>query len=119
MKKESPMKKGVKLLDDALLAKGETVKCIIVSSYEEYKLLGGTRNKYDMYAKIKEDAKQNESSYISYIDQSCSGIDIPEEAIKYKKFKAQALWNILSLWFGAPLRIVSYRTFNLDEFNEL
>lgn len=119
MKKESPMKKGVVIIDKDLLAKGEVVACILVRSYEEYKRLGGTRDKYEAYAKIKEMAKQAEYSYISYMDRYCSDIDIPKETIMYKKFKAQALWNILYVWFGAPLRRVSYRTFNLDEFNNL
>lgn len=109
----------MKLFNTEILFQGKVSESILVHSFQEYKELGGKRDMFDVYAFIKERAKQKESDYISMMDMSISGIDIPEEAIMQKRLLAQGLWYILHLWFNRELRTVSFLNFDLDEFNKL
>lgn len=92
---------------------------ILISSFDEYKSNGGPRDMFDAYSRIKEMAKQHESNYIQLMDMSLSGIDVNDKQINKEALEAQALWHLLSLWFNKPKRKVSYRNFDLTEFNKL
>lgn len=109
----------MKLIDTEILFQGKVSNSILVHSFEEYKKQGGKRDMLDVYAYIKEKAKQKESDYITMMDMSLSGIAVPEENMCQKRLLAQALWYILHLWFNRELREVSFLNFDLTEFNKL
>lgn len=92
---------------------------ILVTSFGEYKRLGGGRDYLDLYSKIKEDAKLHERNYISLMDRALSGIEVSDSKINHEGLCAQALWHLLSIMFNKPRREVSYRNFHLEEFNKL
>lgn len=94
---------------------------LLIHSYDEYKSKGGIRSQFDLYAKIKEAAKEHEGNYISLMDQMLSGIPIPNGDMRANiiRFTAQAYWLLLHELFGAPIRYVSYNNFDLNEFNKL
>lgn len=109
----------MKVIDREILFQGKVPESIIVKSFGEYKQLGGTRDLLDMYAFAKDVAKRHEGRYIDAMDQSLSGIPVSDEFIRKQRLIAQASWYIVHLWFGKPLRVVSYSTFDLQEFNRL
>lgn len=88
----------------------------IMKAYTEY---AATHDKLDTYFKCKTKAKQLESDYIEAMDMSLSGIEVNEAHLKRTRYAAQVYWNILHVKFNKPQRTVSFRTFDLDEFNEL
>ena len=73
----------------------------------------------DLYAFVKERAKREEDRYISAMDQSLSGIEVPDDFLRKQRLRAQANWYLLHLWFNKPLRKVSFSNFDLEEFNRL
>ena len=109
----------MKLFDIEVLFQGRVSGSILVHSFEEYKEQGGKRDMFDVYAFIKERAKQKESDYITMMDMSLSGIEVSEKCMYQKRLLAQALWYILHLWFNRELREVSFINFDLTEFNKL
>ena len=109
----------MKILDKGLLKQGKVEEAILVHSYEEYQAKGGQRDMLDTYAHFKEKAKEYESRYIQMMDMDLSGIPMKREDIYYCRDIAQAFWTIIHLWFHKPLRIVSYTSFDLKEFNKL
>lgn len=94
----------------------EIMECVTVTSYSEYKLLGGTRTSYQMYFKILSRARSYEGEYVSSIDKACSGIDVDRDKISLCKAKAQALYVLLELWFNEKAKVVDYATFDFQEF---
>ena len=109
----------MKVIDFKILYQGKVSESIIVRSFEEYKRLGGKRDMLELYALMKERAKNAESAYISLMDQALSGIPFSDECLDTQRLRAQAQWYLLHLWFNKPLRKVSYHNFDLDEFNRL
>lgn len=109
----------MKIINSEILYQGKVSESVLVHSFEEYKRLGGKKDMLDCYALIKHNAKGAESKYISYMDQTLSGIPMSDECLEAQRLKAQAWWYILHLWFNRPLRKVSYGNFDLDEFNRL
>lgn len=109
----------MQVLDAKTLFEGKVEESVLVHSFSEYKQLGGTRDVLDLYAFIKERAKCKEGQYIDAMDQAISGLDVSEEYIRRQRLLAQANWYLLHLWFGKPLRTVSYGTFDFNEFNKL
>lgn len=104
---------------ETLLNQGKVKESIIVKSFQEYKDLGGKLDILDTYALTKERAKKYEDAYISLMDMALSGIEVDEDNIRRNRLLAQVFWTILHLWFNKPLRVVSYSTFNLEEFERL
>lgn len=88
----------------------------IMKSYTEY---AATHDELDTYFKCKTKAKQLESDYIEAMDMSLSGIEVSDVHLKSTRYAAQVYWNIIAVKFNKPQRIVSFRTFDLNEFNEL
>lgn len=88
----------------------------IMEAYAKY---AATHDKLDTYFKCKTKAKQLESDYIEAMDMSLSGIEVNEAYLKSTRYAAQVYWNILHVKFNKPQRTVSFRAFDLDEFNEL
>lgn len=88
----------------------------IMKAYTEY---AATHDELDTYFKCKTKAKQLESDYIEAMDMSLSGIEVSDAYLKSTRYAAQVYWNILAVKFNKPQRIVSFRTFDLNEFNEL
>lgn len=109
----------MQVLDQKLLFEGKVKESILIHSFEDYKKQGGKRDMLDLYAFIKERAKREEGKYIDAMDQSLSGIEVSDEFLRKQRLIAQANWYLLHLWFGRPLRKVSYGTFDLREFNNL
>lgn len=94
----------------------EIRECVTVTSYSEYKLLGGVRNSYQMYFKILSRARHYEGEYISLIDKACSNIPVNRDEISLYKIRAQALYVLLELWFNEKAKVVDYATFDFQEF---
>lgn len=88
----------------------------IMEAYTKY---AETHDELDTYFKCKTKAKQLESDYIEAMDMSLSGIEVSETYIKNTRYAAQVYWNILAVKFNKPQRTVSFRTFDLEEFNNL
>ena len=109
----------MKIFDLELLMKGKVAECLLVSSYQEYKDLGGTRDQFDVYSINKERAKKYELNYIQGNDMALSGIPVDENLIQKNRLLAQIHWYILHKWFNKPLRVVRFRDFDLKEFNKL
>ena len=109
----------VRLLNKDLVKQGRIKESVMVHSFEEYKAQGGKRSMLDVYSKIKEMAKSDESMFITCMDMLLSGIDVNEDATRLYANRSQALWYVLHLWFKVPLRKVSFIDFDLDEFNKL
>ena len=109
----------MQILDQKLLFEGKVEESILIHSFEDYKKQGGKRDMLDLYAFIKERAKREESRYIDAVDQSLSGIEVSDDYLRKQRLRAQALWYLLHLWFGKPLRKVNFSNFDLDEFNRL
>lgn len=109
----------MKIINMEVLYQGKVAESVIVPSFEAYRRLGGQRDILDVYALTKERAKHHEDLYISAMDQSLSGIPVPEEYIRKERLIAQVYWYILHLWFNKPLRKVSFSTFDLTEFNRI
>lgn len=109
----------MQIINEKTLYQGKVSESVLVHSFEEYRELGGKKDMFDVYALIKHRAKSAEGNYISYMDQTLSGIPMSDDCLKRQRLKAQAWWYLLHLWFNKPLRTVSYGTFNLDEFNDL
>ena len=107
------------VLDQKLLFEGKVEESILIRSFEDYKKQGGKRDMLDLYAFVKERAKREEDKYISSIDQSLSGIEVSDDYLRKQRLIAQANWYLLHLWFGKPLRKVSFSSFDLEEFNRL
>lgn len=107
------------LIDKNAIFEGKLAESVLIKSFKEYKDKGGTRDELDAFSLLKERAKHYESLYVSYMDQSLSGIDVPEDAIYNAADLAQVYWYIIHLWFNKPLRMVHYSTFSLEEFNKL
>lgn len=107
------------LIDKKTFNEGRLAGSVLIKSFKEYKDKGGTRDELDTYSLLKERAKHYEGLYISYIDQSLSGIDVPEDAICSTANLAQVYWYIIHLWFNKPLRKIGYNSFSLEEFNKL
>lgn len=98
---------------------GNVEGSVLIYSFEEYKEKGGPRDMLDVYATLKGRAKSSESTYISAVDQSLSGIPVDYDVIRRLRLTAQVWWYIIHLWFHKPLRNVDYGNFNLTEFNKL
>jgi len=110
----------MRLFDTSILFDhGKIEESIIVKSFQQYKDNGGKLDALDAYSLIKGRAKCYEGTYISTVDMACSGIKVPEDAIRKNRLIAQVLWMLLHLWFNKPLRTVDYSTFDLNEFNKL
>lgn len=109
----------MQVLDQKVLFEGKVEESILIRSFEDYKKQGGKRDMLDLYAFVKERAKREEGRYIDAMDQSLSGIEVPDDYLRKQRLRAQASWYLLHLWFDKPLRKVSYRTFDLKEFNNL
>lgn len=109
----------MKILDKDLLKQGKVEEAILIHSYEEYRVKGGTKDMLDCYSGLKEKAKKYESDFIQMMDMDLSGIPMNRNQIYYCRDIAQAFWTIIHLWFHKPLRTVSYISFNLEEFNKL
>ena len=109
----------MQVLDQKVLFEGKVEESILIHSFEDYKKQGGKRDMLDLYAFVKERAKREEINYISAMDQALSGIEISDNYLKKQRLRAQANWYLLHLWFGKPLRKVSFGDFDLDEFNRL
>lgn len=88
----------------------------IMEAYAEY---AANHDKLDTYFRCKTKAKQLESDYIEAMDMSLSGIEVDEGYLKKTRYAAQIYWNILTVKFNKPQRTVSFRTFDLEEFNNL
>ena len=109
----------VKVINSEILKQGKVEESIIVKSFDEYKKLGGDMDEFQAYFKTLDRAKYFESLYISGMDMSLSGIPVNEEALRIKRLYAQVFWTIRHLWFGKPLRKVSFADFDLAEFNSI
>lgn len=109
----------MKVIDREILFQGKVPESIIVRTFEEYKQLGGSRDMLDMYAFAKERAKLEEGKYIDAMDQALSGLPVSDEFLRKQRLVAQACWYLVHLWFHKSLRSVSYRDFDLAEFNKL
>ena len=109
----------MKIFDLGLLMKGEVAGSLLVSSYQEYKEKGGTRDQFDVYSLNKERAKRYESNYIQGNDMALSGIPVDEAILEKNRLLAQMHWYILHKWCGKSRRIVRFSTFDLKEFAKL
>lgn len=109
----------VKIINSEILKQGKVDESIIVKSFDEYKKLGGDMDEFQAYFKTLDRAKCFESAFISGMDMLLSGIPVDEEVLRIKRLYAQVFWTIRHLWFGKPLREVSFGNFDLAEFNSI
>ena len=108
-----------KTLQKEYISMSDLFGLVKINSFEKYKALGGRRTSNDAYARLKENAKKYESDYISLMDMKYSGIPVKLQNITYNMRMSQMYYILLSVWFHIPLRVVSYMTFELEEFNRL
>lgn len=109
----------VKVINSEILKQGKVEESIIVKSFDEYKNLGGEMDEFQAYYRTLDKAKHFENLYISGMDMCLSGIPVDEEVLRIKRLYAQVFWTIRHLWFGKPLRKVSFANFDLAEFNSI